>query len=724
MCPSNYRFEHVLARLESPFLDEELRSLEVTPRINHVGEVEFEKPSIAPSTVVSFLGGILWSFTAKTLPMRVSVFCPSALNPLKPIDMLVYAHGDLDGCKPYPKTADDLITKTPFELGKIVDASLRGIALVVPHMDWPNLTKNKLNFEACNHKTYKMHALGVPTNLNGVLKEVLAEIARASGTSITSVKNLILAGHSRAHAFFNPLALLHVDAQMSKGVLASLTEVWCLDSTYVAYMAEWIRWLRSNVNLRVSVFYCPGTDTAVYGRKFADAAPTVGGGKLIVTSAKEGHCRVPIQRLPHLLKASAPSVTPEITEEWWDEAAEQEFDDLGSEVRDEEEFVGVDNEQDEDDLPREWFLEERFDPASLPANVAAARDKKDWPLTLKLAIEAGIRSETDLTNIVFFALHPELPHEPLKKEDPNFKKLSAEWKRILMKEVKPAIAKAAENTSLKVSAKFVLERDAMFAGETGKKFKALVEEAAREADINPGLLAAVLLAEFDQRSLYLSPGEVVSFDSGTDDFFAMQAQLKANVPAFAKVRFNPATKTTDINEHGRKVTTVAFKTGKDAALATAVYLKYAEIKLRRAAAKNSGDFDTFPVETRFALVRVAMAAGHGGITPDGDFIWFKKKGGKWTVAKKGERGARLRGVASRLESVLKGGDFLVRKHEPRRNPTHSAHITNRNATILAAQALHLSEWIFGIPLNAGVQPELEWLGNEDEETSDLMAESF
>ena len=242
-----------------------------------------------------------------------------------------------------------------------------------------------------------------------------------------------------------------------------------------------------------------------------------------------------------------------------------------------------------------------------------------------------------------------------------------------------------------------------------------VEEAANDVDINPGLLAAVLLAEWDKRSLYLSPGEVKSFVSGTDDFYMMRGQLKDSVPAFSKVRFN-ATTTTNLNEHGRIVTTVTFKTGKDAALATAVYLKYTEIKLRKAAEKNGGDFDKFPIETRFALVRVAMASGHGGIKPDGEFIWFKRKGGKWVVAKNGEKGARLRGVAPRLDVVLKGGDFLVRKDEPRRNPTNSAHITNRNATILAAQALHLSDWMFGRPLNAGVQQELEWFehGETDE----------
>jgi hypothetical protein len=136
------------------------------------------------------------------------------------------------------------------------------------------------------------------------------------------------------------------------------------------------------------------------------------------------------------------------------------------------------------------------------------------------------------------------------------------------------------------------------------------------------------------------------------------------VPAFSKVRFDESKKTTNRNEHGRLVTTVPFKSGRDAALATAVYLKYAEIKLRKAAQKNGGNFDALPVETRFALVRLAMTTGHGGISPHGDLIRFKKKGDKWVAVKKGESGGRLVGVASRLERVLKGGYPCPEKRTP------------------------------------------------------------
>jgi V8-like Glu-specific endopeptidase len=1089
---SNSPFANPFENLESPFLNDELLSVEPATEANEVqredtwqeaedadgfAEVEHDTPPDTPSTAVDFLGGRLWTFTATTVPMRVSVFCPKSLNPQKAIDMLVYAHGDLGGCKPYPKVIpEDLITKAPFHLGKIVDESKRRIALVVPFMDWDKLRTNKLSFVACNRPDASLHVLGVPGTLNGVMKEALAEIGRVLGAPPPSVANLILAGHSRAHGFFNTLALHHMDPEMSKGVLATLKELWCLDSTYFCFMAEWTRWLTRTLNLTASVFYRIGKGPAVYGTKLAAAAKTMGPGKLVVTAlpGTADHCAVPAKHIPGLLTRSLHYTASEVSDElddaeqFFDAAAEPELEDeeaaafdeevigtdsrtivgntfaapnrwicaidvltdnpdwpkkggkhliksrgtgiligpkyvltarhvVGSlglnsasvvkgvavsparngsnsshpfdkatssnvrhsqpyfvtrtqrdssgthqvrvqvrddyaliildkdlaaatnsklkgalgywgkdpalaqirrldpatidkkdievtgypgdtcgttkysgsskqnqidncwnwsndawastqwrgsgtldvvnassrvlyhtadtydgqsgspittmidgqlhlagihidrdnaqrnkglrvtrlmleEIRDwinadagytmatiqndalvlkpasggatksgvakeifeaedfeaedveqqeldqeyldlesDDEFVGVESEDDEDevDLTHESPVEERFDPSSVPANVKAALDKGDVGLAVKLAIDGGIRSESDLTNLVFFTRHTELPGEALKKDDPNYAKLSAEWKKILVKEVKPAIAKAVENTSLKVSAKYVLERDPMFAGDTGAKFKAIVEEAARDVDINPGFLAAVLLAEWDRRSLYLSPGEVPSFVSGTDDFYVMRGKLKDNVPAFSKVRFDPVW-TININEHRREVKTVRFKTGKDAALATAAYLKYAEIKLRKAATANGGDFDKFPVETRFALVRVAMGAGHGGITPDGEFVWFKKKNDDWVKVKKGERGAVLRGVAPRLATVLKGGDFLVRKNEPRGDPTHSAHIANRNATILVAQAFHLSDWMFGIPLNAGVQPEVEEFDVEQEDFEALV----
>ena len=69
--------------------------------------------------VVRFLGGRLWTFAAKTLPVRVGVFCPKAVRSPKELEVLVYAHGQLAPCKPVPrKMPGDLITKAPFRAGQ------------------------------------------------------------------------------------------------------------------------------------------------------------------------------------------------------------------------------------------------------------------------------------------------------------------------------------------------------------------------------------------------------------------------------------------------------------------------------------------------------------------------------------------------------------------------------------------------------------------------------
>jgi hypothetical protein len=81
-------------------------------------------------------------------------------------------------------------------------------------------------------------------------------------------------------------------------------------------------------------------------------------------------------------------------------------------------------------------------------------------------------------------------------------------------------------------------------------------------------------------------------------------------------------------------------------------------------------------------------------------------------AGKGETGVLI-GVAPALDEVLKGNDILIRKNEPRRDPSKSGHVTRRNATILAAQALHMSDWIFSPAPTGKTQPEMEGFGPLD-----------
>jgi hypothetical protein len=356
---------------------------------------------------------------------------------------------------------------------------------------------------------------------------------------------------------------------------------------------------------------------------------------------------------------------------------------------------------------REPALE--HDTPQLPQAISDAVERKDWPRVLELALQVGWHDENQLTNLLFFGRHPELDRRTLDPEhSAKDRVLAAEWTKVLRAEVRPIIWRESEDQALEVIGQLVAERDPELAGARGKRFQDVVRWAATETGLDPGFLAAVLVAEVGNATPYLSAGEVRSFFSGSDDFFEQRAQLKENVPAFAKVHFDASRKTTNTNEHGRKVTTIPFATGKDAALATAVYLAWAQIKLTRAFARNGGDFGALPAPTRFVLLRVAMAAGHGAIGLDGELIWMKRVGDKkWVRAKQGEKGAKLLGVADSVHRVLKGDDILIRNWEPRGDPTRSWHITYRNATILASQAQHLDDWFFNAP-KLGVQPEAAW----------------
>ena len=170
-------------------------------------------------------------------------------------------------------------------------------------------------------------------------------------------------------------------------------------------------------------------------------------------------------------------------------------------------------ENDQFTTDNETFYE--YDLPTPSQDITDALNKKDWQQALKLAVKDCSYTTAQLTNLLFFARHPELPKESLKRGQANFDKLSREWNTILAKEILPFIA----NEDLQVSVKYVFERDKEFLGNAGKKFKKLVEDIATDAGLNPGFVAAVLLAETSRNS-YLTSGGVSSFETGTDNFFA------------------------------------------------------------------------------------------------------------------------------------------------------------------------------------------------------------
>jgi hypothetical protein len=219
----------------------------------------------------------------------------------------------------------------------------------------------------------------------------------------------------------------------------------------------------------------------------------------------------------------------------------------------------------------------------------------------------------------------------------------------------------ADRPDLGLTAEQVTAYNEKFSGTIGERFKKVVEWAATEAKINPGLLAANLLAE-ERRGVHMRRGSVDSFLIGTDDFYDKRHQLRKLVPAYKKVKWDPKSLSTDVNEAGRTVNTVTFASGKHGVLATAVYLKHCEEVLRETAKAAGKDWDTLSVDVRFMLSRLAFNAGLGR-------------------------------AKSELAKTLKGADPLGRNaKEPCKGRKHA----RRCATLHGAQGVHLSEKVFGV----------------------------
>jgi D-alanyl-D-alanine carboxypeptidase-like protein/calcineurin-like phosphoesterase family protein len=255
--------------------------------------------SSAPANEQSdYLGGKLWTFPAKTLSTPVAVFCPKTALSHGEVEVLLFAHGLLGGC-PRPKHIPaGFITDAPFHLGRIVDAAGRSMALVVPFLDWSNPGGER----AFGAGRERWHALAEPSNLNALVAEVLVELGRVRATTTPSLRGLIVAGHSRAYDFLEPLAYSRAAPQMRQGALAKLSQVWAFDTLYAGRVDRWIDWLNRDARLQVAMFYRPGSKTAAIGSEFYKRRSA----RLVVTRAGEEHCDVPATRLPALMELPAP----------------------------------------------------------------------------------------------------------------------------------------------------------------------------------------------------------------------------------------------------------------------------------------------------------------------------------------------------------------------------------------------------------------------------------
>jgi murein DD-endopeptidase MepM/ murein hydrolase activator NlpD/peptidoglycan hydrolase-like protein with peptidoglycan-binding domain len=302
------------------------------------------------SSPTDHLGGLLWEFKPRSSSIQIAIFCAKAARGKQEVELLLYAHGLLDRC-PGPARVRGLITERPFKLASTVDAANRPIVLAVPYLEWS--------------KQGKFHPLGKPALLNNIVDEVLADLGRVQGSTVPALRDLVVAGHSRAYGVLEPLAAAHASPEMQQGALARLSQVWAFDTAYIGDVEHWKQWLKAKPGLEVSVFYRPKSKTDKVGYEFYRQR----GGRLKVIQANESHCEVPTIRLPILLGGSAASTDEElVSEEILDEEFEppeplyelEEFD--PGDEREEEDELLLDEQEREEDLTSDELAYEQLAP--------------------------------------------------------------------------------------------------------------------------------------------------------------------------------------------------------------------------------------------------------------------------------------------------------------------------------------------------------------------------
>jgi Transglycosylase SLT domain len=92
-------------------------------------------------------------------------------------------------------------------------------------------------------------------------------------------------------------------------------------------------------------------------------------------------------------------------------------------------------------LPRPSASTAQAPADSLFHRIQSALASGQWYLALSLAVLAGNRNVNKLTNLIFFARHPERGGRKLEPTEPNFQQLTREWLDIRDRLVRPALLK-------------------------------------------------------------------------------------------------------------------------------------------------------------------------------------------------------------------------------------------------------------------------------------------
>jgi hypothetical protein len=254
------------------------------------------------STLPAGINGKLYKFDSMNGGSTTAVYVPNTARATNPVRLLVWIHGDIIPCCDEGADAVSYVKSEIFPLAEQLADSQQPFVLVVPTMRWK--------------PGQSMHTLGEPAKMNAFLEEVRTGLTGAGWSSAPSFGRLILAGHSRAYAVFNNLAARVSDAQSSKGALATLTDIWLLDTTYGkknkwTYCNIWREWAKAKSRVNLRIFYRRDSDTAAVAECIRDETGKAGLRNVSVQGFRHcviSHCGMPRDRMPALLAVINPGV--------------------------------------------------------------------------------------------------------------------------------------------------------------------------------------------------------------------------------------------------------------------------------------------------------------------------------------------------------------------------------------------------------------------------------
>jgi hypothetical protein len=228
-----------------------------------------------------------------------AVNVPDVLKTKTQIDLLVFFHGLIMPCQPC-FDPDPSNTLKKFGLDAQIHGPKRPVVVAVPRLFW-RTGDNGANVAGS----------WTGANFNKFVRAVLKEVGKQSSVART-LGNLIIAGHSHAHAILTPLAREFYQGTAatttSTEPLAKLTEVWAMDSTYSPLDVRALEtWASKVPKARFFVLY---SQKAVgrerfYWLKYYNVFPGFGPpSNLTMCVVPEEHCEIPTKYIGELLSAT------------------------------------------------------------------------------------------------------------------------------------------------------------------------------------------------------------------------------------------------------------------------------------------------------------------------------------------------------------------------------------------------------------------------------------